>query len=86
MGEAEVDFQELRWDLRMALADFLAVFLDRPGWYYPILTRVGGATNPNFSLADALVWKEDFTMKVLELDGLVMFRHPHGWQIRSDEF
>jgi hypothetical protein len=28
MGEAEVDFQELRWDLHMTLADFLAVFLD----------------------------------------------------------
>jgi hypothetical protein len=80
MGEAEVDFQELRWDLRMALDDFLAVFLDRPGWYYPILTRVGGATKPNLSLVDALGWKEDFTMKVLELAGLVMFQHPHGWK------
>jgi hypothetical protein len=28
MGEVEVDFQELRLDLSMALADFLAVFLE----------------------------------------------------------
>jgi hypothetical protein len=33
ISEEEVDFQELNWDLCMAFADFLAVFLDQPGWY-----------------------------------------------------
>jgi hypothetical protein len=43
MGQAGLDDQELQWDIRMALADFLGVFIEQSGWHYPILTRVGGA-------------------------------------------
>jgi hypothetical protein len=86
MGKAGLDDHELQWDIHMALATFLGVFIEQPGWYYPILTRVGGCKNDNLYLPDAMGWKEGFTMKIFELAGLATFCQPHGWQIKKDEW
>jgi hypothetical protein len=70
----------------MALADFLGVFIEQPGWYYPILTRVGGCKNENLYLPDEMGWKEGFKMKIFKLAGLATSRQPHGWKIKKDEW
>jgi hypothetical protein len=65
-------------DLCLALADFFAVLSAQQGWFYPILTRVGGKLNANISISQALGFKEDFTIKFFIFAGLAMHRNPHG--------
>jgi hypothetical protein len=84
MGSLEVDATKLQLNLRGALHDFLALYKQQPGWYYPIFGHVGDTHSGNISFLAAMGLigdKEDQGKKLLRDAGLLNFRDPRGYQV-----
>jgi hypothetical protein len=65
----------------------LAAYINKPGWYYPILGNVNEAGNQNISFLTAMGFGKENEEKGLEFlasCGVITFKEPHGYQVQQD--